>query len=126
MKVLIVDDNQAVASVVQIMLELEGYEVKLALNGQDGYSAYLQFRPDLVITDIQMPGENGFELMHHIREKDPTAKTIYMSGNLEQFYPLLEEEKNKYQINFLDKPFSREELVGQVSHFLSLEEGYGT
>ena len=118
MKILIVDDNQGVASVVQLMLELEGHEVRLALNGPEGYLAYLQFRPGLVITDIQMPGENGFELMNHIREKDPTVKTIYMSGNLEQFYSLLEEEKSKYQINFLDKPFSREELMGRVSQFL--------
>jgi CheY-like chemotaxis protein len=119
MKVLIVDDNQAVASVVQFILELEGYEVRLALNGPDGYLTYMQFRPDLVITDIQMPGENGFELINHIREKDPNVKTIYMSGNLEQFYSHLEEEKSKYQINFLDKPFSREELMGRVSHFFS-------
>lgn len=118
MKILIVDDNQGVASVVQFMLELEGHEIRLALNGPEGYIAYLQFRPALVITDIQMPGENGFELMNHIREKDPTVKTIYMSGNLEQFNSLLEEEKNKYQVNFLDKPFSREELMGRVSQFL--------
>ena len=119
MKILIVDDNQAVASVVQFMLELEGFEVRLALNGPDGFLNYIQFRPDLVITDIQMPGENGFELMNHIREHDPAVKTIYMSGNLSQFYALLEDEKSKYQIDFLDKPFSRDELIGRVSAFLS-------
>jgi two-component SAPR family response regulator len=64
-----------------------------------------------------MPGENGFELMNHIREKDPMVKTIYISGNLEQFYSLLEEEGEKYPINYLGKPFSREELIGRVSSF---------
>jgi DNA-binding response OmpR family regulator len=118
MKVLIVDDNQVVASAVQIMLQLEGYEVRSALNGPDGYLTYLQFRPDLVITDIQMPGENGFELMNHIREKDATIKTIYMSGNLNQFHSLLQEEKSKYQINYLEKPFSMEELIGRVSELV--------
>ena len=118
MKVLIVDDNQSVASVVQLMLELEGYEVRLALNGPDGYLAYLQFRPDIVITDIQMPGKNGFELMKHIREEDVTIKTIYMSGNLGQFHSVLEEEKSKYQIHSLEKPFSREELIGRVSELV--------
>jgi DNA-binding response OmpR family regulator len=115
MKVLIVDDNRMLASVVQLMLELEGYEVKSALNGPDGYLTYLQFRPGLVITDIQMPGENGFELMNHIREKDATVKTIYMSGNLNQFRSLLEEEKSMYQIKYLEKPFSKKELIGRVS-----------
>jgi two-component system alkaline phosphatase synthesis response regulator PhoP len=118
MKILIVDDNQSVATVVQFMLEHEGYEVELALNGPDGYLTYLQYRPDLVITDIQMPGENGLEMMNHIREKDPTVKTIYMSGNLGQYYPLLEEEKRKYQVNLLDKPFSGKELIGKVSAIL--------
>ena len=118
MKILIVDDNQGVASLVQILLEIEGHEVRSALNGPDGYLAYLQLRPDLVITDIQMPGENGFELMNHIREQDPTVKTIYMSGNLDQFNSDLEAEKSKYPINYLDKPFSREDLIGRISEFL--------
>ena len=117
MKVLIVDDNQRVTFIVRMILEAEGYEVKTALNGPDGYLAYLQFRPDLVITDIQMPGENGFELMNHIREKEPMVKTIYMSGNLGQFHSLLENEKCKYPIDVLNKPFSVEELVRQVSRF---------
>jgi DNA-binding NtrC family response regulator len=118
MKILIVDDNQSVASVIQMMLEFENYEVTIARSGPEGYLAYLQFHPDLVITDIQIPGENGLELMHHIRKHDPKVKTIYMSGNLYEFYALLEEEKKKFPINFLDKPFSREKLIDQVSAFL--------
>ena len=115
MKILIVDDNQKVASVIQSILELESHEVRLALNGPDGYIAYIQFRPDLVITDIQMPGENGFELINHIRKFDPSVKAIYMSGNLNQFYPLLLEEKRRFPIHFLDKPFTMGELIDRVS-----------
>jgi CheY-like chemotaxis protein len=118
MRVLVVDDDQAVASVIQLMLEFEGYESRLALNGPEGYLIYLQFLPDLVITDIQMPGENGLELMNHIREHDPMIKTIYMSGNLNQFYSLLEEERTKYPIKFLEKPFSRKDLIGQISQLV--------
>jgi DNA-binding response OmpR family regulator len=51
-----------IASVLQELLEIEGYRVTMAGDGNDGYSAYLDFKPDLVITDIQMPGRNGFEL----------------------------------------------------------------
>ncbi|MBI4765134.1 MAG: response regulator [Deltaproteobacteria bacterium] len=115
MRILIVDDNQIVASVIQSILELESHEVRLALNGPDGYIAYIQFRPDLVITDIQMPGENGFELINHIRKLDPSVKAIYMSGNLNQFYPLLLEEKRRFPIDFLDKPFTLGELIDRVS-----------
>ena len=117
MKILIVDDNQSLATVIRYILEHEGYEVSSALNGLEGYSAYFQFRPDLVITDIQMPGENGFELMNHIRKRDPSVKTIYMSGNLDQFYSLIEEEKRKFHINVLRKPFFMDDLINQVSEF---------
>jgi CheY-like chemotaxis protein len=119
MKILIVDDNQSVAFIVRLMLEREGHEVLSAVDGTEGYLAYLRLRPDLVITDIQMPGENGFQLMNHIREQDPAIKTIYMSGNVSQFYNILEEEKGLYPMNYLGKPFSREELIGQVSRLCS-------
>jgi DNA-binding NtrC family response regulator len=118
MKILIVDDDQAVAAVIQMMLEIEGYEVYTARNGQEGYLVYLGLRPDLVITDIRMPGETGFQLMDHIREHDPEVKTIYMSANGDEYYSLLKEEQNKYRSNFLDKPFTREALIGLVSRSL--------
>ena len=117
MKILIVDDNRSLATVIQCMLEQKGYEVSSASDGSEGYSVYFQFRPDLVITDIQMPGENGLELISHIREKDPSVKTIYMSGNLEKFDRLLEEERKRFHINILSKPFIIEDLIKQVSEF---------
>jgi DNA-binding response OmpR family regulator len=117
MKILIVDDNRSLAAVISYMLEQKGYEVSSAFNGLEGYSEYFQFHPDLVITDIQMPGENGFELINHIREKNPSVKTIYMSGNLDQFNSLLEEEKKRFPINMLTKPFLMDDLVKQVSEF---------
>jgi CheY-like chemotaxis protein len=117
MKILIIDDNQSLATVIQYMLEGKGYEVSSAFNGLEGYSAYFEFRPDLVITDIQMPGENGFEMMNHIREKDPSVKTIYMSGNLDLFNSLLEEEKRRFPINVLRKPFFIEDLITRVTEF---------
>ncbi len=117
MKILIVDDNQSLTTVICCMLERKGHEVSSAFNGLEGYSEYFQFRPDVVITDIQMPGENGFELINHIREQDPSVKTIYMSGNLEQFNSLLEEEKRSFPINVLRKPFLMDDLINQVSEF---------
>ena len=115
MKILIVDDNQELASAIQIMLEDEGYEVRLANDGQDGYGVFLEFKPDLVITDIQMPGENGLELMEHIRMHDPMVRTIYMSGDLISFWSPLEEEKKRYPVSLLEKPFSKVELMGLLS-----------
>jgi CheY-like chemotaxis protein len=115
MKILIVDDNQDLAFLIKWMLEEEGYEVRSAVNGTDGYSAYLLFNPDLVLTDIQMPEKNGLELMKEIRCHNPGVRTIYMSGDLSQYEPPLEEEKEKYHVGVLEKPFSRHELISLLS-----------
>jgi len=115
MKILIVDDNQGFAFTLQLMLEDEGYEVRSAKDGQDGYWAYLEFKPDLVITDIQMPGENGLELMEHIRTLNPRVRTIYMSGDLGSYLSPLEEEKKRYPVSLLEKPFSKVALMGLLS-----------
>ncbi|MGZ3524419.1 MAG: response regulator [Thermodesulfobacteriota bacterium] len=111
MKVLVVDDNQDLAFLLKWMLESEGYEVRSAQSGQDGYSTYLLFSPDLVLTDIQMPDKNGLELIKEIRCHNPAVRTIYMSGDLSQYWSPLEEEKEKYHVGVLEKPFSKEELI---------------
>jgi DNA-binding NtrC family response regulator len=115
MKVLVVDDNHVLADSIQGILEDKGMEVMSAGNGQEGYNAYLLFKPDLVITDIQMPGENGLEMMAHIRTHNPMVKTIYMSGNINAFRSSLEGEKKRYPVCFFEKPFSLESLTMLVS-----------
>lgn len=114
MKVLVVDDNRLLAATIQEILEDDGLEVRSANDGVDGYSAYLMFRPDVVITDIQMPRRNGLEMMGHIRTHEPMIKTIYMSGDIDPYRPLLVEETKKYPVRYFEKPFSIESLKSVV------------
>jgi DNA-binding NtrC family response regulator len=73
-----------------------------------------------------MPGKNGFELMQNIRGVNPSVKTIYMSGDLERFYPLIEEEQKNFPINILPKPFKMADLIAKVFDFFSWESsGHG-
>jgi DNA-binding NtrC family response regulator len=120
MKVLVVDDNQQLASIIREVLEEDGIEVVSASDGVDGYSAYLAFKPDMVITDIQMPRESGLDMMWHIRVHDPMIRTIYMSADMSSYQSLIKEEKKQYPVSFFEKPFSLESLVravsGQVAH----------
>ncbi len=118
MKILVVDDNAFFAATIQIILEREGLEVMYARDGIDGYAAYLRFRPDLVITDIQMPGRNGLEMMEDIRRHDPGIKTIYMSGNLHSYRPFLQKEQEKYPVSFFEKPFPLASLRQRVTEEL--------
>lgn len=115
-KVLIVDDDEAWAGLIQEMIESEGiYRVKTAANGEEGYEVFLQFKPDIILTDIQMPGKNGLEMVRDIRTHNPSIRVIYISGDLSRFRSLLEDEKKKYQASFLTKPFYRFELFGLLS-----------
>jgi CheY-like chemotaxis protein len=107
---LVVDDNRLLAETIQEILEDNGLDVRSAKDGVDGYSAYLLFKPDIVITDIQMPRENGLEMMGHIRIHDPMIKTIYMSGDIDPYRPFLKEETMKYPVSVFEKPFSIESL----------------
>ncbi|MDO9566874.1 MAG: response regulator, partial [Candidatus Desulfaltia sp.] len=95
------------------------YRVKTAVNGEEGYEVFLQFKPDIILTDIQMPEKNGLEMVRDIRNHDPGIKTIYMSADLERYRTRLEEEKMKYQASFLTKPFYRFELLGLLSKTMS-------
>ena len=115
MKVLVVDDNRLLADTIQEILEDDGLEVMSARDGQDGYSTYLLFKPDIIITDIQMPRKNGLEMMKRIRVHNPMIKTIYMSGNIDAFQPFLMEEKKRYPVSYFEKPFSLESLMRVVS-----------
>jgi len=115
MKILVVDDNEFWIHIIQTTLEGKGIEVMSAKDGLDGYSAYLNFKPDVVITDIQMPRENGLEMMEHIRIHDPMIKTIYMSGDINPFLTSLKEEEKMYPVNFFEKPFRLESLMEAVA-----------
>jgi CheY-like chemotaxis protein len=114
---LIVDDNLLLASLLQIMLEDEGYETRCAGDGQEGYAGYLFFRPDVVITDLHMPRANGLELMNRIRRQNPGVKAIYMSGDLRPYSALLEEEERRYPVSVLPKPFCKEDLLTRLAEF---------
>ncbi len=115
MKVLIVEDSQEIAFLTKMVLEDEGFEIRSAMDAEEGFRVFLEFKPDLIITDIDMPGESGIELMKHIRRLNPLVRNIYMSGDLCNFRALLEEEKEKYSVSLLEKPFSMDELMGLVS-----------
>ncbi len=119
---MVVDDDEGLAFILEQMLESEGHEVRRAADVASAYWLYLFFKPELVITDIQMPEKNGLELMRLIRRHNPRAKAIYMSGDLGRFLMLLEEEKKKYQVRIMQKPFSRKELMKLVAE-QGFEEG---
>jgi YesN/AraC family two-component response regulator len=109
-KILVVDDNRDLADVVKAMLQLDSHWVQTADNAVDGIMKYLDFKPDLVITDIQMPLKDGFALVDEIRTHDPAVKAVYMSGNPYPYMTRIHAEKKHHAAELLGKPFTLAQL----------------
>jgi DNA-binding NtrC family response regulator len=116
-KVLVVDDFEGVATLVKEAIEDINYTVKTACSAEDGYRTYLRFKPDIVITDIEMGGKNGFELVDDIRCIDPEIKVIFMSGYSDKLENRRRSEVDRCSIAFLPKPFSLDDLYDHLDHF---------
>ncbi len=84
-RILLVEDDKALAEVYVARLQLENFEVKHVLNGEDALSAALEFKPDLVVLDVMMPKINGFDVLDILRNtKETTNIRVIMLTALSQ------------------------------------------
>jgi CheY-like chemotaxis protein len=81
----LIDDNEVFRQSVAAMLSHEGYDVIEAANGEDGARLFIDHKPDLVITDMVMPGMNGIETMLELWRDYPHARFIAISGSARAF-----------------------------------------
>ncbi len=116
MKILVVDDNRALATVVQEVVESREHTAKTAGDGESGYSVYLDFEPDVVITDIHMPKKNGMQLMEAILKHNPRTKMVLMTGSPRIFGKSIDEVRERHRVTVLKKPFSSFELLGVLKN----------
>ena len=72
-KILLVEDDTALASVYRARLELEGFDVREVHNGEDALSATLDYKPDLILLDVMMPKISGFDVLDILRNTPDTA-----------------------------------------------------
>ena len=80
-RILVIDDNAAIRELLRFILEEEGYEVIEAADGAEGLQRYQEAPTDLVITDLQMPGMGGLELLEALRRVVPTPVLMAISGD---------------------------------------------
>jgi CheY-like chemotaxis protein len=119
-KILVVEDEFGLHEIFREIFRMEGYEVRIATNGVNGYELYQQFKPDLVFTDIIMPEMDGLELVAKIREIDPKIKVIYMSGffGMKKVKDRVREDVEKYEYLTLAKPFKLSTMLDLVRDYL--------
>ena len=80
-RILIVDDEAVIAISWEYLLKEEGYEVKTALDGKEAIETLNDMRPDIVFTDLFMPGMDGVELCKRIKAIYPETEVVLISGN---------------------------------------------
>lgn len=80
LRVLVVDDEPAIREVLRLRLAEWGCAVKLAASGQEARKKYRAYQPDLVISDVVMPGMTGFDLLRSLQKRDPERVVILMTG----------------------------------------------
>ncbi len=79
-KILIIDDEKSIRSMLMQLFEKNNYEVTLARDGQQGIKLYKENRPDIIITDLIMPEKEGLETIKELKALNPDVKIIAMSG----------------------------------------------
>lgn len=114
MKILIVDDNTVILSVIEAILTKENHEVYIGSNGVLGYNQFLNVRPDLVVTDIEMPWQDGIAMVQAIRRHAPMVRTLYMTGNPGPYLASLKLEQRCHPVGVLYKPFTRTAFLRAV------------
>jgi len=107
-QILVADDNEAILNIVSNFLEFIGFEVSLAADGIEALNTFIDRSFDLVITDINMPIMDGWDLARCIKEKSPKTPVILMTGEDKETVLLEMRKENIDHVIF--KPFSLDNL----------------
>ena len=121
-RLLLADDSITIQKVVELVLAEEGFDIRAANNGEEALSAMAQFKPDIVLADIDMPKMNGYQLCEKIKANSDTkhVPVILLAG---AFEPLDEElARNVGAEDYVIKPFESQELISKINAVIALEE----
>lgn len=118
-KALVVDDEIHIVQVVAIKLRNNGFDVTTAENGQVALDYAKEIKPDIIITDFQMPVMSGLELVENLRQ-DPVTQDIPVIMLTARGFAIDEDTKSKLNISkCLSKPFSPREVLQSIEQTLT-------
>jgi two-component system nitrogen regulation response regulator NtrX len=115
-RVLIVDDEAGIRQALKQVLDYEGMEVRVASSGGEGITVYQDYRPHVVFLDVKMAGLDGLETLTRLRDIDPTATVVMISGH--GTIATAVEATQRGAFDFLEKPLDADRLLVTVRNAL--------
>lgn len=115
--ILLAEDSEETAALIKFSLEKAGYSVTHVLDGLEALKSIEAKIPDLLITDILMPGMNGFELMEELGKRNLRIKTVVLA--VQKSDEDIVRGLGYGAMDFIQKPFSPREMVARVKGILS-------
>jgi two-component system nitrogen regulation response regulator NtrX len=108
-RVLVVDDEKGIREALQQLLEYEDIEAQACASGGEALQRYLEFRPHLVLLDVKMQGMDGLETLRKLRELDPHAQVVMISGHGSIQTAVEATQLGAY--DFLEKPLDTDRIL---------------
>jgi len=118
-KILVVDDDAVIQQLIEVNLELEGYEVDKASNGQEALDKVAQDAPDLILLDVMMPRMNGRDVCRLLKSDPKTASIpiIFLSARAQDMD--VEAGLELGADAYVTKPFDPGQLLDTISELLN-------
>ncbi len=117
LRVLIVDDDEAVRSLLRMTLPSDDYEIAEARDGREALERLRAEAPDLILLDWRMPGLGGSSVLDAVKVQHPRLPVIVLTSEIQEHHRALAESLGVDA--FLTKPFSPLELLGTIERLLA-------
>lgn len=114
-RVLVVDDERCITDTLVVILRMAGYEVEGCYNAECALRSCEVFKPELVITDVSMPGMNGIDMAIELKQKYPDCKILLISGHASTVNLLEKAKKQGYGFDLLAKPVHPSDLLSRLA-----------
>jgi len=108
-QILVIDDESAILDTVRILLKNEGFDVAVAQGGRAGLEAMEKNPPQIILSDVRMPGVSGIDILQAARQKDADLPVILMTAQAELRTAI--QAVNEGAFHYIQKPFGNDDLV---------------
>ena len=120
-RILIIEDNAGIADGVRMNLELEGHQARIAATGEAGLELLRGWEPDLLLLDVMLPGQDGFQVLRRLREAGSAVPVLLLTARGTEA-----DRVRGFRLgadDYVTKPFSLPELLGRVEAILRRAKG---